>query len=143
MFTKDCIDPSLGSIVQKLEEDKFYCQDNPCWDRSVYPFCLCTGDDSDMVTVNNVSYATGCAVAEKKFAGPYVEGETEVYNDSFSDPLIGMVRLVVLISTENYPDVMCELLFIQTKLCTLIWRAVIINRSYSAYIAEWRSCMLR
>ncbi|KAL5256032.1 hypothetical protein ACHWQZ_G011296 [Mnemiopsis leidyi] len=106
MFTKDCIDPSLGSIVQKLEEDKFYCQDNPCWDRSVYPFCLCTGDDSDMVTVNNVSYATGCAVAEKKFAGPYVEGETEVYNDSFSDPLIGMVRLVVLISTENYPDVM-------------------------------------
>lgn len=120
MFTKTCIDPSLGSIVQKLEKDDRYCIDNPCWDRSVYPFCLCTGEDNE--TVANTSYATGCSEPDKKFTGPYVEGETEVYNESFSNPLMGMVRLVVLISTENYPDVMRELLFILTELCTLIWR---------------------
>ena len=107
MFTKNCIDPDHGSVAQKLETDPEYCVNTPCWDRSKFPFCLCTGEDN--VTIGDKEYQTGCSVPKKKFSGPYVEGETETYNNSFSDPLIGMVRLVVLISTENYPDVMRKL----------------------------------
>lgn len=104
MFTKDCIDKNHGSVIQQLKDDPDYCITTPCWNRAKYPFCLCTGEDN--ITIDDKEYRTGCAVPEEKFKGPYVEGETETYNESFRDPLIGMVRLVVLISTENYPDVM-------------------------------------
>ena len=107
MFTKDCIDKDHGSVMQNLISTPDYCVTNPCWDRSKFPFCLCTGDN-DEIPINGTNYSTGCSKPEEKFSGPYVEGETETYNQSFKDPLIGMVRLVVLISTENYPDVMCK-----------------------------------
>ena len=115
MFTNDCIDETHGSVKQQLMADDQYCIHNACWDRSKYPFCLCTGEDT--ITINEIEYHTGCSNAEEKFAGPYVEGETETYNESFRNPLIGMVRLGVLISTENYPDVMCKWFFY--LLCTI------------------------
>jgi len=112
MFTKECVDENHGSVKQKIENNNEYCMSHNCWDLSKFPFCLCSGDateDSHNFTLTNGSHImvkTGCHNPDTKFSGNYVEGETETYNESFKDPLIGMVRLVVLISTENYPDVM-------------------------------------
>lgn len=122
MFTKDCVDINYGSVKQKILADPpssyDYCMTHNCWDLSKYPFCLCSGDDAEdalYLEAENITVRTGCHDPETKFSGNYVEGETETYNESFKDPLIGMVRLVVLISTENYPDVMCKCCIIQNS----------------------------
>ena len=80
---------------------------NICWDVDKFPFCLCGDGDEDPLT--------GCSDPVEKFTTHYItSSEVAVYNGSFSNPFIAMVRLVVLISTENYPDVMCKCAMPQT-----------------------------
>ena len=102
-FTTDCADKSYAEVAPGLNSSADYCVENICWDVDKYPFCLC-GDDGDPD-----SPKTGCNDDVKKFSTHYItSGEAGVYNNSFSNPFMAMVRLVVLISTENYPDVMCK-----------------------------------
>lgn len=115
IFTDNCIDLDHDATVEiKLAEDANYCVKNQCWDTSRYPFCLCR-DDADKV------WDTGCDSETEKFGHYYVNEETAVYNGSFANPLIAMVRLMVLISTENYPDVMRELIHILLASSHIIW----------------------
>merc|ERR1712018_99205 len=103
VFTKDCVNKEYDTVAAKLKNDAAYCVKNPCWDIAKYPFCLCVdGEDKE--------YDTGCDDDAAMFGPNYINEESGVYNDTFSNPLIGMVRLMVLISTENYPDVMCKFL---------------------------------
>ena len=106
MFTSECIDKSYDTVLAQLDSDKDYCIKNPCWDTLRYPFCVCKDSEDDPLE------KSGCDDEELKFTSRYLPSETSIYNNSFSNPLIAMVRLIVLISTENYPDIMCKLQFV-------------------------------
>ena len=94
-------------------KDKLYCTEHYCWDRNKYPFCLCgdtrkdisKADTIDTGTSSNVP--TACDLLTNNQEG-YLPDSFQTYNNSFHNPLIGIVRLIVLLSTENYPDIMCK-----------------------------------
>ena len=84
-------------MAEKLKTNDKYCMENTCWNTSNYPFCVCGAEQVNCIL-------TGCDDDTNKFKAHYLPEDYSVYNGSFSQILIGTVRLMVQLSTENYPD---------------------------------------
>lgn len=76
------------------------CVKEPCWDTTKYAFCICNDE--------NGTHDTGCQDSEAQFGSKYLPDDMKYFNETFSTPFRGLVKLIVLISTENYPQIMCE-----------------------------------
>ena len=110
-FTKTCIDANytgvqdhIGTKVSKLvSENDSFCKDNPCWNTTRYFFCICGHDQWK-------NHKTGCDHISEDIPHKhhYLPEDYAPFNDAFSNILIATVRLMVHLSTENYPDFTCE-----------------------------------
>ena len=96
-FTSECVDLTIPEVAGNLTTNDKYCMENTCWNTSKYPFCVCGAEQFNCTL-------TGCDNETNKFTAHYLPEDYSVYNGSFSQILIGTVRLMVQLSTENYPD---------------------------------------
>ena len=114
-FTTECIDSSNSTILNNLENNPAYCEDNICWDRNKFPFCVCTTHDPESNNINSADnlmekYTTGCDNKLLHYSEPYLPENYVVFHGSFDNIFYGTVRLMVHLSTENFPDFICKYL---------------------------------
>ena len=142
-FTKDCIDANYtvvkGDLSKKVSElvsdDAMFCTKNTCWNTTRYYFCLCGHDQWE-------NHKTGCDHISDNITHKhhYLPEDYAAFNDSFSNILMATVRLMVHLSTENYPDFTCELSFdhygtlVRSLLVLLHNHSIIIAPSFDHYI---------
>ena len=102
-FTKDCVDKNYGDVREQLNKSASYCVEKPCWNTTRDYFCLCGHEQWN-------STQTGCDYISDDipFKNHYLPEDYAAFNNSFSNILYGTVRLMVHLSTENYPDFICE-----------------------------------
>ncbi|KAL5256035.1 hypothetical protein ACHWQZ_G011297 [Mnemiopsis leidyi] len=98
-FTKDCVDKNYGDVREQLNKSASYCVEKPCWNTTRDYFCLCGHEQWN-------STQTGCDYISDDipFKNHYLPEDYAAFNNSFSNILYGTVRLMVHLSTENYPD---------------------------------------
>eukprot|EP00116_Pleurobrachia_bachei_P000954 sb/3461216/ len=90
-----CVDEGYGNVSDHLADNPEYCLSHPCWDTTQTRFCVCNGSSE-------------CDNVEKNVSQKYhLPDDYMVLNGTFTNIFYGTVRLIVLISTENYPDVLC------------------------------------
>ena len=103
-FTTECIDRTNNTVLEELQKNPSYCVDNICWDRKKFPFCVCVSTDAS----ENKSDKTGCDKEHLNASDPYLPEDYVVFDGSFGNILLGTVRLMVHLSTENFPDFIRE-----------------------------------
>jgi len=92
LFTDQC---NIKNIRDNITID---CVKEPCWDTNEFAFCICNG--------GNETQGTGCYDQDAQFGPKYLPDDMQYFNETFATPFRGLVKLIVLISTENYPQIM-------------------------------------
>ena len=107
-FTRQCVDINIPEVSHQLNvlNNASYCVENTCWNTTLHPFCVC-GEEQYNDTETGCKHISGDGISED-IKHHYLPEDYGVFDGSFSNILIGSVRLMVHISTENYPDFIRE-----------------------------------
>lgn len=89
-FTNECTVARFGDKAKD-------CVNDICWDQQKYWYCVCDGSEG--------TEGTKCDNDQYTYADPYLPSDMDIFNGTFHNPIMAFVRLMVVLSTENYPSV--------------------------------------